>query len=617
MKLLNIAGFKTCGAYQKAKTVLGGLTAIFPSKYSVNIVEYETRDEYMAWLEGFRATINADNHKTSPIVWFDKSSNSRSYLGGRDDTIAWCRSILSAPANASAEDWSVNIDSEFTKDHGYDYDLVVIGGGSGGLACSKEAVNLGAKVAVLDFVKPSPHGSKWGLGGTCVNVGCIPKKLMHQAGLLGEASKDAKGFGWTSTKGGAHSWETLRENVQDHIKGLNFGYRVQLREKGVTYMNKLGRFTGPHNMEVTDSKGRKQNISAARFVIATGGRPTPLNFPGAEHAITSDDIFMREKPPGKTCVIGAGYVALECAGFITSLNSGNPENSVTVLCRSVPLRTFDQDTVKYITDFMKHQGTNIVEGVLPQLIEQQPDGRFRVTYGGKDHPEVTDVFDTVLQAVGRTPDLAGLELSALHDNGIKLDDRSGKIICTNEQTSVPYVYAIGDVVHDSPELTPVAILAGKLLARRLFGDSSHVAAASGEDLTICYKNIPTAVFTPLELGTVGLTEKEAQEMYGEDAIDSYISGFTPLEWTITENHTDLSAYAKVVVNKQENERVLGMHIAAPNAGEIIQGYGLALKKGLYFKELTSMVGVHPTVGEEFTVLNVTKSSGASAAKTGC
>lgn len=363
--------------------------------------------------------------------------------------------------------------------------------------------------------------------------------MMHHAAILGDAAKDAKGYGWSNLDTGKHDWATLRQNVQDHIKGLNFSYRVQLRETGVTYLNKLGKFTGPNSMELTDAKGKTQTITAARFVIATGGRPSPLNIPGGELAITSDDIFMKETAPGKTCVVGAGYVALECAGFLTALHQGD----VTVLVRSTPLRTFDKDVVNYIQDYMMHHGTKIVTGVLPNSIQKLPNGRLLVSYG-----DTSEEFDTVLEAIGRTPDLAGLNMSALSEdgNGPKVHGSSGKLLCQNEQTSIPHVYAIGDVVHTCPELTPVAILAGKLLARRLFG-------GSGE--TVEYRNIATAVFTPLELGTVGLTEKEAAEVHGEDAIDCFIASFSPLEWSITDNHTDLSCFAKIVVLKEQNNKV--------------------------------------------------------------
>lgn len=492
----------------------------------------------------------------------------------------------------------VNVDT-WNPQHGFDYDLIVIGGGSGGLACAKEAKKLGAKVAVLDYVKPSPAGSKWGLGGTCVNVGCIPKKLMHNAAVLGEHAHDAPGFGWTKLVKGEHDWETLRENVQNYIKGLNFNYRVQLRENGITYLNKLGRFTGPNTLECTDAKGKVENISGARFVIAVGGRPTPLEIPGGEHAITSDDIFMKETKPGKTCVIGAGYVALECGGFIQGLGQGD----VTVLVRSKPLRSFDQDTVKYVIDYMTKHGINIVEGVLPKSIEKLPNGRFKVEYG-----ETSDEFDTVLSAIGRAPDVVKLGLNNLGDLKININEKSGKIECTNEQTSIPHIYAIGDVVHKAPELTPVAILAGRLLAKRLFANETEL---------MNYKNIATAVFTPLEMGTIGLSEEEAIEAIGADSVESYITSFAPLEWAITDNHHEVSSFAKVVVNKKLNNKVIGLHIAAPNAGEIIQGYGIAMNKGLTFEELTSVVGIHPTVGEEFTTISVAKSSGASIAKAGC
>ncbi len=523
----------------------------------------ETRDEYMAWLPTHRETIGAPNHKTSPIVWFEGNQ----YLGGRDDTLAWARKILTMPNQKASNTTAPNVDP-WNPDHGFEYDLVVIGGGSGGLACAKEAQKLGAKVAVLDYVKPSPHGSKWGLGGTCVNVGCIPKKLMHQAAVLGEHAADAAGYGWTGLTKSEHNWETLRERVQDYIKSLNFGYRVQLREAGVTYFNKLGKFVGPNTLEVTDNKGKTSTLTGARFVIATGGRPTPLDIPGGELAITSDDIFMKETAPGKTCVVGAGYVALECGGFIAGLKQGD----VTVLVRSKPLRTFDQDVVKYVVDYMTHHGVKIVEGVLPKSIEKMPNGRLLVKYG-----DTAEEFDTVLSAIGRSPDLPKLGLAEVFGNaengGLQLH-KNGKILTTNEQTSIPHVYAIGDVIANAPELTPVAILAGKLLAKRLFGNGTDV---------MNYKNIATAVFTPLEIGTVGLTEDEAIALYGCDSVDAFVSNFAPLEWAITDNHHDLNCFAKIVVNTKQNNKVLGMHICSPNAGEIIQGYGVAMNKGLTYQ----------------------------------
>ena len=531
-------------------------------------------------------------------MWFDEEGDKKKFLGGRDDTIAWCRKFVSvSDAVAEANNGVTNVDP-WNKDHGYEYDLVVIGGGSGGLACSKEASKLGAKVAVLDFVKPSPLGSKWGLGGTCVNVGCIPKKLMHNASVIGEHSlSEGSFYGWKGHEGLSHDWETMRSNVQDHIKGLNFGYRVNLREEGVTYLNKLGRFISPHELECTDAKGAKQIITAARFVVAVGGRPTPLECPGGELALSSDDIFMKEAPPGKTCVVGAGYVALECAGFLTGLKGGD----VTVLVRSMLLRGFDREMVDAIKAVMVHNGTKIIEGVLPSSIEKLPSGKLRVTVSDG----TIDEFDTVLAAVGRKPDLPGL---GLVDSLQVTTGPSGKILCQNEQSSIPHIYAIGDVVEGAPELTPVAIQAGRLLARRLFGDSEE---------RMTYKNIATTVFTPLEFGTVGLNEEEAISLKGADNIEVYVSSFQPLEWSIVQDYSELSCMAKVIVDKNDNERVLGMHIAAPNAGEIIQGFAVAFRKGLFRADLLATVGIHPTTAEELCGLEVSKSSGKSTKKSGC
>eukprot|EP01038_Epipyxis_sp_PR26KG_P009919 gene9919-13342_t len=602
MRTLVIAGFSSCGAFVQAKAALLGLATIFPKKYQVSVKEYQTRDEYFAWLTNFRPSLGLadDVHRTSPLVWFEEDGTNK-YLGGRDDSLAWCRSILTSTASEGKDgdaNGKTNVDP-WNPEHGFDYDLIVIGGGSGGLACSKEAQKLGAKVAVLDYVKPSPIGSKWGLGGTCVNVGCIPKKLMHNAALLGESALAAKGFGWNNLDAGVHNWEAMRESVQDHIKGLNFGYRVQLREHGITYLNKLGRFVGPNQLECVDNKGKVQLITGARFVIATGGRPSALTCPGAEFALTSDDIFMKEKSPGKTCVIGAGYVALECAGFLTGLKQGE----VTVLCRSMLLRGFDRDAVEYIEKYMEHAGTKIIKGVIPNSIEKLANGRFLVSYGDN----VSEEFDTVLQAVGREADLKGLQLEAI-GMPIEISPKTGKLVCKNEQTTVPHVYAIGDVINGAPELTPVAILAGKLLSRRLFGNSNKL---------MNYKNIATTVFTPIEYGTVGLNEDDAKNQYGEAAIESYVSAFQPLEWTISGVHHDINSYAKLVVNKEDNNKVVGIHIVSPNAGEIIQGYAIAFNKGITYEDLMDSVGIHPTIAEEFTVISTTKSSGESITKSGC
>lgn len=229
----------------------------------------------------------------------------------------------------------------------YDYDLFVIGGGSGGLACAKEAAKFGKEVAVCDFVTPSKTFAQttWGLGGTCVNVGCIPKKLMHCAGLLGEGMDDAKHYGWNVTKG-EHSWKELVDGVQKHIKGLNAGYEKDLPEKKIHYYNYLAKFknrNNKHEIWMTDTKGKAVTKTARRFVIAVGGRPRIPNIPGAaECCITSDDIFALKADPGKkVLVIGASYVALECAGFLCSLG-----HEVTVMVRSILLRGFDQEVAE-------------------------------------------------------------------------------------------------------------------------------------------------------------------------------------------------------------------------------------------------------------------------------
>ncbi|XP_015177606.1 PREDICTED: thioredoxin reductase 2, mitochondrial isoform X1 [Polistes dominula] len=484
----------------------------------------------------------------------------------------------------------------------YMYDLLVIGGGSGGLAAAKEAVGLGAKVAVLDFVTPSPKGTTWGLGGTCVNVGCIPKKLMHQAALLGEAVREAKSFGWQlpDVNTITNDWETLKTAVQNHVKSVNWVTRVELRTKMVNYVNALGYFKDPHTVVGVMKNGEEKIITADKILIAVGGRPKYPDIPGAlEYGISSDDIFSLEKSPGKTLVVGAGYIGLECAGFLNGLGF-----DATVMVRSIVLRGFDQQMANMVAEELESRGVHFIYQAKPKKVEKQADGRLLVDWVDKDGNVHQDVYDTVLFAIGRQaltkqlkPENAGLEI--VPDNG--------KIDAQNEQTNVPNIYAVGDVLHKKPELTPVAIHAGKMLAKRLFANSQD---------KMDYTNVATTVFTPLEYGCVGLSEEDAISLHGADEIEIYHAYYKPTEFFVPQK--DVSrCYVKVVALRNGDQRVLGMHFLGPNAGEVIQGFAAAVKSKLTFPILKSTVGIHPTSAEEFTRLYITKRSGLDPKPQSC
>ncbi|KAG2482893.1 hypothetical protein HYH03_018236 [Edaphochlamys debaryana] len=274
----------------------------------------------------------------------------------------------------------------------YEWDLVVIGGGSGGLACAKEAAKLGKKVCLLDYVVPSPQGTTWGLGGTCVNVGCIPKKLFHAAGLMQEGFSDARGAGWKLPEGVALDWEALVGGVQAHIGSLNWGYRVSLREASVKYLNAKGSFIDPHTVEAVERNGTKHTLSAERVVVAVGGRPKYLGVPGdKELCITSDDIFSRFQPPGKTLVVGASYIALECAGFLHALGF-----EVAVMARSIFLRGFDQEVAELIGADMERRGVRMLRPCVPVPSSGTARGGVKCTFKNLDFGvEMSESFDTV------------------------------------------------------------------------------------------------------------------------------------------------------------------------------------------------------------------------------
>ncbi|XP_071584690.1 thioredoxin reductase 1, cytoplasmic isoform X1 [Heliangelus exortis] len=532
----------------------------------------------------------AEASQPGGFVWEKKIGGDEKTLKAHEE--GWPQKLMETNAGTSVP-------------HSYNYDLIVIGGGSGGLAAAKEAAKYEKKVLVLDFVVPTPLGNSWGLGGTCVNVGCIPKKLMHQAALLGQALQDSRKFGWEFTEEVKHNWMTMTEAVQNYIGSLNWGYRVALRDKKVTYENAYGEFIGPHTIKTTNKRGVETIYTAERFLIATGERPRYLGIPGdKEYCISSDDLFSLPYCPGKTLVVGASYVALECAGFLAGLGL-----HVTVMVRSILLRGFDQDIANRIGEYMEEHGVTFIREFVPIEVKQVAEGTPGIlkviAKSTKENKIIEGEYNTVLLAIGRDACTRKIGLDKV---GVKINEKTGKIpVSDQEQTNVPYIYAVGDILQDKLELTPVAIQAGRLLVRRLYGGATRKCD---------YVNVPTTVFTPLEYGACGYSEEAAMEKFGEENIEVYHSHFWPLEWTVPSRDNN-KCYAKIICNIPDNERVIGFHVLGPNAGEITQGFAAAIKCGVTKEQLDSTIGIHPVCAEIFTTLSVTKRSGESILSSGC
>lgn len=500
----------------------------------------------------------------------------------------------------------------------YTHDFAVIGGGSGGLAAAKEAAKSGAKVVLFDHVSPSHRGTTWGFAGTCVNVGCIPKKLFHYSSLLGESVHDLKLAGWSGLFSkeppSTHNWGEMVETVTNYIKKLNFSYRTGARAAGVEYINARATFASPEeneNLLEYTLKGEKKLVRAKNILVAVGGRPTLPSIAGIEHAITSDDIFSLKKPPGRTLVVGGGYIAMECAGFLTGL--GYP---TTVSVRSRPLRNFDAQMADKIQAVMHEQGTDFAIGSVPIKINKGAHDVLEVTFNdGK-----TQVFDTVLIATGRTPATAELNLpsSASVEKSGKLSTSRNCLVQGTQS-----IYAVGDCMAGSPELTPVAVREGEMLARRLF---------HGETRTFDKAFIPTTIFTPSEYGCVGLSEEAAAAQHGQTAIESYLYEWSSLERAAFHREKPLTrrsdeadtyqgnnCFVKLVVHKSGSvEKVIGFHFIGPNAGEVTQGFALAIQLGATKQHFDDLIGIHPTDAEALCGLTVTRSSGENyVAAGGC
>ncbi|GKT31575.1 Thioredoxin reductase SEP1 [Aduncisulcus paluster] len=502
----------------------------------------------------------------------------------------------------------------------FEYDLAIIGGGSGGLAAASKAASYGAKVLIFDYVDPTPRGITWGVGGTCVNVGCVPKKLFHRAAVMKhdmEASAEAYGLGVHEP---TLDWPTLQGNVTMHIRSVNFGYRMKFTRESITYKNERAKFIDAHTLEGTDREGNKATYTADKVLVAVGCRPKYSGVPGEkELCITSDDLFKITEAPGTVLVVGASYVALECAGFLKEL--GFP---VTVMIRSIPLRGFDREFAEAVVTDLEKRGILFIRGMTPKSYEkvtsdkeEEPKEQVKVHFGpsASSEPDAEGVFDNVLVAIGRTPLTSSIGLDKV---GVTVHERSKKILTDDyEKTCVDNIYAIGDCRHGVLELTPVAIRAGHVVSENLF---SRIPMGK-ELLKVDYKDISTTVFTPLEYSSVGLSEEAAIAKYGEDKVEVFRTQFTPLEHTVP--HLDEVSTVKIVVMRTdesipfEKSKIVGLHYSGINAGEIMQGYGVSIRRGITKDQLDETIGIHPTTAEGLLDATMAGRVGGSFSKTSC
>ncbi|KAG5640473.1 hypothetical protein DXG03_008542 [Asterophora parasitica] len=459
------------------------------------------------------------------------------------------------------------------------YDYVLIGGGSGGSGSSRRAALYGKKVAVVEV---HPY-----LGGTCVNVGCVPKKIMwHAADLQDTIAHHAPGYKFSGLEAPKFDWAAFKVQRDAYIRKLNGIYATNFDKEGVEYHHGYGRLTSPTSVEVTRPDGKKYTLNADNITITVGGTPTiPSDdvIPGASLGIDSDGFFELAEQPKRVAVIGAGYIAVELAGVFNSLGT---ETHLLIRGETV-LRTFDPTIQETLTPWLQKTGVNLHKTTNVTKIEGNKGQTLTVHTDKGEKIEV----DTVLWAIGRhalTKDL-GLETA-----GVKTNKKGDIIVDEYQNTNVPGIYAIGDV-QGKALLTPVAIAAGRRLSNRLFGPDKF------KDDKLDYHNIPTVVFSHPTIGTVGLTEPEAREKYGDDAVKIYKSSFRALYFAmIAEEHKEPTVYKLVTVGPEE--RVVGVHIIGLGSDEVLQGFSVAVKLGATKKDFDDTVAIHPTSAEELVTL---------------
>ena len=444
-----------------------------------------------------------------------------------------------------------------------EFDLIVIGGGSGGIAHARRAAEYGQNVAVVEY---GP------LGGTCVNVGCVPKKVMWHTADHMHHFKQAANYGFDITVDG-HDWAALKQRRDAYVKRLNGIYESNLDNSGVTLIAGAASFVDQQTIAVGDDV-----YTADRIVIATGGRPDVPDIPGAEFGITSDGFFELEGRPQRMLVAGSGYIAVELAGVLSGLGS---DVQVVVRKDSV-IRSFDSMLGEQLMQAMERDGIEIETRVVPASVEKHDDGLVLTAEDGRSFGPV----DCIIWAIGRTPNVAGLELA---NAGVETDERGFIPTDKFQQTNVGHIFALGDVTGRAA-LTPVAIAAGRRLADRLFG------GMEGRHLE--YELVPTVVFSHPPIGTVGLTEEKARAQYG-DAITVYSTGFTPMYYALGDKK---QRSVMKLITAGDDEKIIGCHIIGDGADEMLQGFAVAIRMGATKSDFDDTVAIHPSNAEELVTM---------------
>ncbi|KAF2801115.1 glutathione reductase-like protein [Melanomma pulvis-pyrius CBS 109.77] len=457
-------------------------------------------------------------------------------------------------------------------------DYLVIGIGSGGIASARRAAKHGAKVIAVESKR---------MGGTCVNVGCVPKKITWNAAAIAETFKDAKAYGFSGFDTPAFDWPLFKSKRDAYVKRLNGIYETNLNKDSIEHMKGRAKFVEKDEVEVALEGGGSQRIKAKHILIATGGRPSIPDIPGKELCIDSDGFFDLETLPKSIATSGAGYIGVEMSGMLHALGS-----KVHFFIRGQKLlRSFDPMIQDAVTKEYERQGVNLHKGSQITKVEDIGNGLKRVTYqDAETKKESTLEAEVVLFAVGRAPEIEDLHVKEL---GIKLNAKNHIVTDEYQNTNLPNVYAIGDVCDRGFELTPVAIAAGRRLSDRLFDGQT------GRHLD--YSNIPSVVFAHPEIGSIGLTEPEARKKYGDDKVKIYKTQFTAMYYAMMEAE-DKGPTAYKIVCVGEEEKVVGLHILGVGSGEILQGFGVAIKMGATKQDFDNCVAIHPVSAEELVTM---------------